>query len=447
MSRTIVALATPPGIGGIAVIRVSGKKAFEITQKCISSKKEIAEMQSHSIIYCTFQSKNKVIDTVLISKFQSPNSYTGEDSIEISCHGGVIIADMIIKVLIEAGAEYAEPGEFTKLAFLNGKLDLLQVEAVADMIHSVSTAGVATSARQLIGEFTLRLSAFREQLLRIAALLELELDFSEEGLELIDRKVIEDKIDSSIQYCQELSDSYTASNILRSGYFVGIVGFPNSGKSTLFNTLLNRNRAIVSEIAGTTRDYLEETLYINGLPIRLIDTAGIRDSQDVIEIEGIKLVDSVIEQSNLILILNDASEGLENSNQLLAKLNEKYPNTQKLIIQNKTDLISNTKNNNNIFISAKNKTGIDKLKNFLENEIKQSTERVSDVLINQRHYNKLQEVLQNLIQAKESLLNQMDNEIIAIDIRYATKLIGEITGESWNEEVLDLIFSSFCIGK
>lgn len=447
MSRTIVALATPPGIGGIAVIRISGTKAFEITQMCISSKKSINQMLSHSIIYCNFQTNEHVIDTVLISKFQSPNSYTGLDTIEISCHGGVIIADMIIKALVVAGAEYAEPGEFTKLAFLNGKLDLLQVEAVADMIHSVSTAGAATSARQLIGEFTLRLSAFREQLLRIAALLELELDFSEEGLELIDRKVIEEKINSSIQYCQELSDSYTASNILRSGYFVGIIGFPNSGKSTLFNTLLNRNRAIVSEIAGTTRDYLEETLYINGLPIRLIDTAGIRDSQDIIEIEGIKLVDSVIEQSNLILILNDASEGLDNSNQLLTKLNEKYPNTQKLIIQNKTDLIDTIENNDNIFISAKNRTGIDKLKAFLENEIKQSTERVSDVLINQRHYNKLQEVLQNLTQAKESLLNQMENEIISIDIRYATKLIGEITGEAWNEEVLDLIFSSFCIGK
>jgi tRNA modification GTPase len=447
MSRTIVALATPPGIGGIAVIRISGTKAFEITQMCISSKKSINQMLSHSIIYCNFQTNEQVIDTVLVSKFQSPNSYTGLDTIEISCHGGVIIADMIIKALVVAGAEYAEPGEFTKLAFLNGKLDLLQVEAVADMIHSVSTAGVATSARQLIGEFTLRLSAFREQLLRIAALLELELDFSEEGLELIDRKVIEEKINSSIQYCQELSDSYTASNILRSGYFVGIIGFPNSGKSTLFNTLLNRNRAIVSEIAGTTRDYLEETLYINGLPIRLIDTAGIRDSQDIIEIEGIKLVDSVIEQSNLILVLNDASEGLDNSNQLFIKLNEKYPQTQKLIIQNKTDLIGIIENNDIIFISAKNKTGIDKLKAFLENEIKQSTERVSDVLINQRHYNKLQDVLQNLIQAKESLLNQMENEIISIDIRYATKLIGEITGEAWNEEVLDLIFSSFCIGK
>ncbi len=448
--RTIVALATPPGVGGIAVVRISGSDAFAITSKCISNSKKLAELNSHSIIYSNFESNSKIIDTVLISKFISPNSYTGEDVLEISCHGGLIIADLIIKSLIDAGASYAEPGEFTKRAFLNGKLDLLQVEAVADMIHSVSTAGAQTSARQLIGEFTIRLSTFREQLLRIAALLELELDFSEEGLELIDRKVIDDKINSAIVYCNELSDSYTASKILRSGYFVGIVGFPNSGKSTLFNSLLNRNRAIVSEIAGTTRDYLEETIYINGLPIMLTDTAGIRDSKDIIEIEGIKLVDSVIEQSNLILVINDANEGKDNSSKLITKLSEKYPSTKMIMVQNKIDLIENSKNNsdNNTFnISAKYKTGIDNLKIFLENETKQSQDRITDVLINQRHYNKLQEILQNLNQAKESLNNEMENEIISIDIRFATKLIGEITGESWNEEVLDMIFSSFCIGK
>lgn len=449
MSRTIAALATPPGIGGLAVIRVSGPKAIEISDKVFKSKKSLLNASTHTISYGKVVDGDKLLDTVTASVYKAPNSYTGEDTVEFGCHGGIVVTDEIINLLLSKGALQAEPGEFTKKAFLNGKLDLAQVEAVADLIHSVSVPGSQTAARQLNGEFTTRLSKLRKQLLDIAGLLELELDFSEEDLELIDKDKLINKIGNVIEFCNEVADSYRSSEILRSGFFVGIAGFPNSGKSTLFNALLNRKRAIVSNIPGTTRDYLEEMIYINGLGIKIIDTAGIRDStKDIIEIEGIKLVESIMEQSNMIIILNDSTQGIEHSDELYDSIKEKYPNTDTFLYQNKTDLSDiSLRDKDKAGISALNGEGVNLLKQEIYKVANKSSERISDVLVNQRHATLLKEASSSLKTAQEGVELDMDNEIIAIDIRKATKILGEITGEAWNEEVLAHIFGQFCIGK
>jgi tRNA modification GTPase len=368
--------------------------------------------------------------------------------VEIGCHGGRMIYSQIIGLLVKKGAEYAEPGEFTKRAFLNGKLDLTQVEAVADLIHSLSVPGSQTAARQLSGEFTKRLNDLRQQLLDISGLLELELDFSEEDLEFVEREKIINKITETRDFCKTLANSFSSAEILRSGYYVGIAGFPNSGKSTLFNSLLEHKRAIVSHIPGTTRDYLEETIVLDGIPVKIIDTAGIREATDIIEIEGIKLVESVLEQSNMILVLNDVTEGFDHSNELVDSLKEKFPDTHILLVQNKIDLREEPADiHGDLTISAIYGTNLDKMKQIIAEDAHESTDRISDVLINARHSRLLNQVIEALNTALEGLENDMENEIVAIDIRKATKILGEITGEEWNEEVLANIFSRFCIGK
>ncbi len=444
MACNIVALATAPGLSGLAVVRISGDDAITITDKLFRGKKALSECKSHTIHYGNFYRNNgDLLDSVTCSIFKAPNSYTGENTIEIGCHGGMIISNEIIKELIIAGASTPNPGEFTKRAFLNGKLDLTQVEAVADLIHSVSIRGSATAAKQLEGNFQQRLKDFRKSLLKIAGLLELELDFSEEDLELVPKKDIIFKINEAKAFCEDLINSFTGSNILRSGFQVAVVGFPNSGKSTLFNTLSEKNRAIVSDIAGTTRDYIEEYIYLKNIPFKLVDTAGLRESEDVIEIQGIQLVEKILEQSELVLILNDISNGITNSDELFEKI--KLKNKNVLLIQNKIDLTDLKVDG--ISISAKDNIGIDKLKNILIENAENSIARVNDALINQRQKSLLEQIIVNLDNATESLNLEMENEVIAIDLRTAIKIIGEITGEAWNEEILDAIFSDFCIGK
>lgn len=445
MKRTIVALATPPGIGGIAVIRISGDDAIIITDKIFHSKNSLIYSQTHTIHYGKIYDHDNLIDTVTASVFIEPHSYTGENTIEISCHGGMIIANQIINLLIKNGAIHAEAGEFTKRAFLNGKLDLTQVEAVADLIHTTTVPGAATAARQLVGSFKIKLKDLRAKLLDISGLLELELDFAEEEIEFEDRSLIINKINQTIQYSQKLIDSYQASEILRSGYFVAIAGYPNSGKSTLFNALLGKKRAIVSETAGTTRDYLEENIMIKGINIKISDTAGLRDdSKDRIEIEGIQMVESVLSQSNLIIILNDITNGIDFSDKLYLQIKNKYSDKEVILLQNKTDL---TDFEDEDYISAKYGKGVEQIKELLYKKASFSIERVNDVLINSRHSKLLHEANTSLEIAKELVLNNEENEIISIEIRKATKILGELTGESWNEEVLAHIFSSFCIGK
>jgi tRNA modification GTPase len=333
-------------------------------------------------------------------------------------------------------------------------LDLTQVEAVADIIHSLSVPGCMTAARQLNGEFTARLKALREKLLDIASLLELELDFSDEDIEFTNRENIKSLISETIDYCSELADSFKSAEIMRSGYFVAIAGYPNSGKSTLFNTLLQRKRAIVSEIPGTTRDYLEEMIYINGIAIRLTDTAGLRATENIIEIEGIKLVETVLEQSDLIFIINDMSISPDHSDKLLNRIKLKFSNSKVYLLQNKIDKVDSGKletipkeYENEIRISAKKGIGIDLLKDILEREASQSIDRTKDILVNQRHAKLLRQASSELENALIAVNSNLENEIIAIDIRSSAKTLGDITGDTWNEDVLNNIFSRFCIGK
>ncbi len=450
MKRTICALSTPPGIGGLAVIRISGDEAFAITDQCFSGKTRLSEVNSHTIHYGKFKDGEKLIDTVTASVFVEPQSYTGENVVELSCHGGYTVSGEVINALIKNGAVPAEPGEFTRRSFLNGKLDLTQVEAVADIIHSNSVPGCQTAARQLTGQFTSRLSELRRKLIDTCSLLELELDFADEDLEFVDRSEIADKIVETREYCLNLAESFRSAEILRSGFFIGIAGFPNSGKSTLFNALLERRRAIVSETPGTTRDYLEETIHLDGIAVRLIDTAGLRATEETIEIEGIKLAESVLEQANMIVVLNDISEAENQSDELFRKLKERYRDTSIILVHNKIDKVDGDKYpkaENVINISAKTGESINELKNMIGREAAASAEAAKDVLINQRHAALLKDAAASLNSALEALNTGMENEFVSIDIRKATGILGELTGETWSEDILNNIFSRFCIGK
>ena len=434
MSRTIAALATAPGIAGLNVVRISGDDAISIADKCFVGKNLLADAISHTIHYGKFKSGETLIDTVTASVFKAPNSYTGDDTIEFGCHGGNIVAGQIVDALLTAGAVMPEPGEFTRTAFLNGKLDLTQVEAVADIIHSTSVAGALTSARQLIGEFTQRLKDLRLNLIRTAGLLELELDFSDEDIEFVDNSEVRSRLTESQAYCNDLAEKFRASEVLRSGFIVAVVGFPNSGKSTLFNKILQKNRAIVSEIEGTTRDYIEEDILLDDIKIRLIDTAGLRETDDIIEIEGIKLVESVLEQSNLVIVLNDAQNGLHLSDDLYTSLVDKYPNSEFMLVQNKCDLIE--VKGGGVFISAKTGEGIDKIISKIKLASKNSIDRINDVLINKRHSDLLRRASSEIQRGIDAIDNGFANEMIAIDIRNATDTLGEITGDRWNDDVL-----------
>ncbi len=445
-NKTIVALATPPGISGLAIVRLSGEKSLDIADKCFYGKKSLSESKTHRIHLGIFKDGSKIIDTVTAAVFKNPKSYTGENSVELTSHGGPIIYEAIIRTLIKQGAVLAEAGEFTKRAFLNGKMDMAQAEAVADLIRSTSIPGALTSARQLVGGFNVRLQKYRKELFEIISLLELELDFSEEDIEFVNKTKILDKILSASEYCLGLAGSYKSAEILRSGYFVAIAGYPNSGKSTLFNALLQRDRAIVSEIPGTTRDFLEETIYIKGVAIRLTDTAGIRNTDNTIEIEGIKYGESAFLQANMILIVNDVTLGSNQSDELFNRLTAKYSEADTIMVQNKADLVENIKSND-IVISAKECSGLGRIIELIEKKAKCSKDAVSDILINQRHHQLLIESNEYLVKVREAIEAALGNEIIAFELRNAINSLGRITGETWNEEVLNNIFSRFCIGK
>ena len=446
--ETIVALATPPGVSGLAVIRVSGDESIKIVDKHFEGSQKLNEAKTHTIHYGKFVNEGIVVDTITASIFRKPKSYTGEDVVEISCHGGFVVYEEIINVLLKSGCRLAKPGEFTQRAFLNGKMDLLQAEAVADLIHSTSIISEQVSTRQLLGNFTTRIKEFKEKLINIAGLLELELDFSEEDIDLISKQEIKEQISQLINFNNEIIDSFNSSKILHNGYSVAIVGYPNSGKSTLFNKLLNKERAIVSPIPGTTRDYLEEYQYYDGIPVKIYDTAGIRPTDDIIEIEGIKLVETILKQSNLIFVINDSSISIEHSDNLFKELKDKYPNKKYYLLHNKIDKSGvQPRYENEIAISAKNGTNIDKIKNTIALVAKESIGRLTDILVNERQYNLLKMINEDLINAKKSIENSYQNEFIALDIRNAIKKIGELTGEVYNEDILNSIFSNFCIGK
>ncbi len=449
---TIVALATAHGIGAIGVIRLSGPKTIDIVNQLFPSK-DLSKQSSHTIHVGFLKDEDNVLDEVVVSLFKNPKSYTGEDVIEISCHGSPFIQEQVINTIVKYGARLAKPGEFTQRAFLKGKLDLTQAEAVADLIASNTEASQKTALHNIRGGFSTVLKELRDQLITFSALIELELDFSQEDVEFADRTKFYELINRSRKVTSDLLQSFQLGNVIKNGVSVAIVGKPNAGKSTLLNTLLNENRAIVSEIAGTTRDTIEEVININGILFRLIDTAGIRKSTDAIEVIGVEKSMEKMQQADLVLYLFDVNTEsqteLETALQQVQEQNKSY-----LFIGNKVDLLGDEKAQQKypgdgvLFIAAKSNKHIDVLKERLVDKVVQGTiQTESTIVTNARHFTALQEVEKSLNEIKAGLDNQLPGDLLALDIRRCLHFLGEITGEITNEDRLDYIFSKFCIGK
>ena len=450
---TIVALATAPGLAAIAVIRLSGKNAFGIMASLFPSK-DLLELPSHSIHVGILKEDGMAIDEVVISLFKGPRSYTGEDVVEISCHGSQYIQQRIIQVCINKGARLAKPGEFTQRAFLNSKLDLTQAEAVADLIASNTEASQKTALNNIRGGFSHQLKEMREQLIQFASLIELELDFAEEDVAFADREKFYKLIQEIQLTTNELICSFQLGNVIKNGVSVAIIGKPNAGKSTLLNTLLNENRAIVSDIAGTTRDTIEEIININGILFRLIDTAGIRShSTDVIENIGIEKSLEKMKTADVVIYIFDAN--IENEEEVKKQVavfdsfSIKY-----LLVGNKADVNDDSlykekfQHSKLNFISAKNNTGIHELKNVLYDATVNSTVSTDNTIVtNARHFEALQQIQRSLLEIKAGLDHKLSGDLLAPDIRQCLYYLGEITGEVTNEDKLDYIFSKFCIGK
>ena len=451
---TIVALATAQGIGAIGVVRLSGRQSIDIVNRLFPAK-DLTQAPSHTLHVGYLKENGKVLDEVVISLFKGPKSYTGEDVIEISGHGSPYVLQQIIQSCVNQGARLAKPGEYTQRAFLNGKLDLAQAEAVADLIASNTEASRKTALHNIRGGFSERLSELRERLIKFSALIELELDFSQEDVEFADRTQLYELLTEVQQTTQQLAASFQLGNVIKNGVSVAIIGKPNAGKSTLLNALLNENRAIVSDIAGTTRDTIEEVLNIDGILFRLIDTAGIREhTHDVIESIGMEKALAKMQQADVVLYLFDVNE--VNTAELQSTVTEL--NNKKLkyvLVGNKADASSETALRDKfssipgiIFISAKENRHTEVLKEKLVDLVLQGKVTTDDTIItNARHFHALQEVLQSLIDIRNGLDNNIPSDLIALDIRRCLHYLGEITGEITTEDQLDYIFSKFCIGK
>ncbi|MBS4065326.1 MAG: tRNA uridine-5-carboxymethylaminomethyl(34) synthesis GTPase MnmE [Chitinophagaceae bacterium] len=449
---TIVALATPHGIGAIGVIRISGPKSIDIINALFPSK-DLSKQPTHTIHVGFLKADDKVLDEVVISLFKNPKSYTGEDVVEISCHGSPYIQEQVMNAIVAKGARLAKPGEFTQRAFLKGKLDLTQAEAVADLIASNTEASRNTALHNIRGGFSTVLKELREQLIQFSALIELELDFSQEDVEFADRTKFYELIRSAKTTVVDLINSFQLGNVIKNGVSVAIVGKPNAGKSTLLNTLLNENRAIVSEIAGTTRDTIEEVININGILFRLIDTAGIRESRDVIETIGVEKSLEKMKAADLVLYLFDVNEESQ-ADAEAALLEVQASNKNYIAVGNKVDLLTEDKAQEKfsgdgiLFISAKNNAHIDLLRQRMTDKVIQGTVSAeSTIVTNARHYQALQEVNQSIDDITSGLNNHIPGDLLALDIRRCLHYLGEITGEITNEDRLDYIFSKFCIGK
>jgi len=450
---TIIALATAPGIGAIAVIRLSGTQAITIVNDLFPSK-DLSQQASHTIHVGYLKENDVPLDEVVVSIYKSPRSYTSEDVIEISCHGSPFVQQQIIEACIRKGARLARPGEFTFRAFINGKLDLSQAEAVADLIASNSAASHRTALHNIKGGFSHVLKMLREELIKFSALIELELDFSQEDVEFADRKQLYQLIDLISATTKQLLDSFRLGNVIRNGVQVAIIGKPNAGKSTLLNTLLNENRAIVSDIAGTTRDTIEELLNIDGIIFRLVDTAGLREqTTDVIERIGVERSHQKMQQSDVVVYLFDVNEVSPSE---LQEIEEKLADQKinYILAGNKADL-ANEKElrkkfsaNHILFLSAKKHQHIDQLRKQLVELVTGGQVNMENTIVtNARHYEALQQVDKSLEDIRAGLNTNLSGDLLALDIRRCLHYLGEITGEITNEDQLDYIFSKFCIGK
>lgn len=451
---TIVALATPPGVGAIGVIRLSGKKSVDIINQLFPSK-DLTRQLSHTLHVGYLVYSHKVLDEVVVSLYKGPRSYTGEDVVEISCHGSPYIHQQVLNACIEMGARLAKAGEFTQRAFLNGKLDLSQAEAVADLIASNTSASHKTALNNIRGKFSEALKDLREQLIKFSALIELELDFSQEDIEFADRSQLKILVADAMHQTGELIKSFKLGNVIKNGVTVAIIGKPNAGKSTLLNTLLNEDRAIVSDIPGTTRDTIEEVVNIDGILFRLVDTAGIRNhSRDIIESVGIEKSLQKMKQADIVLYLFAVNEmSLNDLKRVSSEMKEQ--NINFMLVGNKIDQEMETRLRQKfsglesiIFISAKNNLHLEVLKERMMDLVLRDTVSTENVIVtNARHYHALVQVNKALNDVMLGIGDKIPGDLLALDIRRSLHYLGEITGEITNEDQLDYIFSKFCIGK
>ncbi len=456
----IIALATASGVGAIAVIRISGKDAINICQSLFKSinGKQLSKQKTHTIHLGHIIKDGKELDEVLVSIFKDPQSYTGENVVEISCHGSRFIQQEITQLFLRNGCRVANPGEFTLRAFLNGKLDLSQAEAVADLISSDNEASHQVAMQQMRGGFSNEIKALREELLNFASLIELELDFAEEDVEFANRDQFKDLINRIINVLKHLIDSFAVGNVIKNGIPVAIIGEPNVGKSTLLNALLNEEKAIVSEVAGTTRDAIEDELNIDGIGFRFIDTAGIRETQDIVESIGIKKTFEKTSQAQVVMYLLDASlvniANAASINTEIQRIQNRYPDKPLVVIANKidkakTDLIKEQFNYKNLLlISAKENIGVEELKSKLLEFVNTGALRNNETIItNSRHFDALLKALEEIQKVHQGIDSGLSGDLLAIDIKQALYHFGEITGEITSDDLLGNIFANFCIGK
>lgn len=463
---TICAPATVPGTGAIAIIRMSGKDSFRIADKVVSCKgSTISETEGYKLRYgVALEADGSDLDTVLVSVFRSPHSYTGEDSVEISCHSSKFVVERLLQRLVDSGARMAGPGEFTQRAFVNGKMDLAQAEAVADVISSQNAAAHRVAYSQLKGGFSKELKTLRDELLKMTSLLELELDFSEEDVEFASRRELSALLDGALRHIHSLTDSFRYGNALRNGVPVAIVGAVNAGKSTLLNALVGDDRAIVSDIAGTTRDTVEETMTIDGTLFRFIDTAGLRTTQDEVEKIGISRSYKKMSEAEIVLALLDVTvPEEENEHSISDIVNNQDVKSQKLIVLlNKVDVLGSNINvsllNNTVsspdekvtklYISAKTGFGLDTLRTLLSDSQKTATlDSGQTIVTNLRHYQSLMSAAASLEKVRSSLATSQTPDLLSEDLRQALHHLSSILGEVTPDEVLGNIFERFCVGK
>jgi tRNA modification GTPase len=462
-NSTITAISTAPGIGGIAVIRISGSEAISLCDQIFLSKNKsirLVDQAANTIVFgSVVDNAGETIDDVLVSLFRTPHSFTGEDVVEISCHGSVFIQQQILHLLIEKGCRLAMPGEFTQRAFLNGKMDLAQAEAVADLIASGSAASHRMAMNQMRGGFSNELTSLRTQLLDFVSLVELELDFSEEDVEFADRTQLKELALEIEKHINGLADSFRVGNALKNGIPVALVGETNVGKSTLLNLLLKEEKAIVSDIHGTTRDTIEDIVNVHGISFRFIDTAGIRKTTDTIENIGIERTFKKIEQASIVLWILDCTQLSEHIEWLTEKIEKKAEGKKIIMIFNKIDKITPDEREvliqlfsqfecERIFISAKNKVNIKELEEALVRAAQIPEIQPGDVVVsNIRHYEALRQALLAIQRVIENMENGLSGDFLSQDIRECMFYLGEITGQISNDEILGNIFGKFCIGK
>ena len=456
-SDTIAAIATPPGEGGISVIRISGRDAFAVADKAFVGKSTLSTSPSHTAHFGRIvDAQGGYVDEVVAVTFKGPNSYTCEDVVEVSCHGGYIVTQKVLEMLLTAGARAAEPGEFTKRAFLNGRLDLSQAEAVGDLIHSKSEAAYRSSLRQLSGELSKEIKGVKDELLNLASLLELELDFSEEDVAFANRKSLEERLIEALRVTDRLLSSYSVGRVYKEGVKVTIAGKPNVGKSSLLNALLRENRAIVSAIPGTTRDTISESMEIGGIVFRLTDTAGLRETTDEIEREGVNRAQKEAEQGDVLLLVLDLSVEYYNGiDPLYEKLEQICTKSGISVIRvwNKLDIHSAGaprvyESGSAYYVSALSGEGIELLrKGLLETALSSDVGETSVVVTSARHRGALARSRKSLQYALETLRSGKSREFVALDLRAGLNALGEITGEITSEDILNNIFAKFCIGK